>query len=250
MALNHNPYLVTNGLVYMLDPSNPKCWNGTSTTITSLVNNGTNTISGAPYGRDTSTYAVTALTLNNAVLTTATSTASVTLSTPSLDVLAASNNFTVMFAAKKNYHGLGGNSNGNSQILQGSNNGYNNGWRIVENSQNTPGLPFTGAHSFSIGIPDITKGFTVNDSSSTNRMSIVAFSISYTSITGFINGAITSTSNSQAYTNGSGNPTISWTGAGVGSWNGLIGFLMIYNRALTSAELTQNYNALKGRYRL
>ena len=132
MSLTHSPQIVTNGLIYMLDPANRKVWNGTSTSMTSLINNGVNTISNGPYGYDTSTYLVPVMTINNALLSTATSTCTIALSTPDLNTLALNQNITVMFAAKKNYYGYGGNSNGNTEFMQGVSNGYGNGWRISE----------------------------------------------------------------------------------------------------------------------
>jgi hypothetical protein len=81
-------------------------------------------------------------------------------------------------------------------------------------------------------------------------MGIVAFSISPTTILSFINGITGSVANPLNYVTGSSAPIISYTGAGQGSFNGLIGFLMIYNRALSTTEILQNYNTLKGRFNL
>ena len=249
MSLAHSPQIVTNGLVYLLDPANSKCWDGISTTMTSLVNNATNNITNSPYGINSTSYSVRTLTLNNtASLITATSTASVTLSTPDLNTLALSNNFTVMFAAKKNYYGLGGNNNGNSEFFRGVNNGYGTGWRITEFSFGTPGAEFTGKHNFTLGMSDQFKSYNAADTISTNRLSIVAFSISSSVVTGFINGTFNTSTNGLAYVSGPSLPTISVTSAGEGSWNGEVGFLMIYNRALSSDEISQNFNAYRGRY--
>ena len=41
-----------------------------------------------------------------------------------------------------------------------------------------------------------------------------------------------------------------WVGSGGGSFTGNIGSVKVYNRALTSAEITQNYNAVKSRFGL
>ena len=154
-----------------------------------------------------------------------------------------------MFAVKKNYYGLTGNNNGNSQLFQGVVNGYSSGWRIMENNQGTPGAVFSGQHSFSFGYNDINTSLTVNDTASTtNRMCVGGFSVSSSTILGFVNGTSNSRSNPLTYASGTSNPQISWTSAGGGSWNGLIGCFMIYKRALSLAEMQQNYNALRGRY--
>jgi hypothetical protein len=156
-----------------------------------------------------------------------------------------------MFAAKKNFFGLAGNNNGNSQLFQGVVNGYNSGWRITETSQGTPGGVFTGRQAWGFGYTDLTTNIQVQDTvGSTNRMCIVAFTVSPTTISGFVNGNTSSINNPRSYVSGTSQPRISWTNAGSGSWNGLIGFWMIYNRALTSEEVLQNYDSLRNRYGL
>jgi hypothetical protein len=240
----------------MLDPANLKVWDGTSTRMTSLINNGINNITNGPYGYDTSTYSVPVMTINNALLSTATSTCTVVLSTPDLNALELTNNLTVMFAAKKNYYGYSGNNNGNSELFQAVNNGYNTGWRISESNQSpvipiSTGAAFTGTHAWYFGFTE-TSGNTIymTDTASTNRMCICAASLSPTTFTAFVNGTFNQHTNTGGYVPGSSQPIISFTGAGAGSFNGMIGFFMIYNRALTNAEIQQNFNALRGRYNL
>jgi hypothetical protein len=162
-----------------------------------------------------------------------------------------------MFAAKKNYYGLGGNNNGNTEFMQGANNGYSLGWRIGEGTQSpiqpVPGLvAFTGQHYWSFEFTDLTGPvLSVADAgSTTNRMCICAGSLSPTTLLAFVNGTTTQLANNRGYVSGASAPYISYTSAGAGSFNGLFGFLMIYNRALSLAEITRNYNALRGRYNL
>ena len=252
MTLAHSPQIVTNGLVYMLDPANRKVWDGTSTTMISLINNGVNTINNGPYSLDTSTYGAGVINLNNALLTTATSTASISVSVTNVDTLAATNNWSIMFAARANYYGAGGNNAGNVEFMQGASNGYNLGWRIGMAIYGTPGAVFTGQQNWYIGLPETSNnGVTVVDlGSSSPRMNIVAFSISPTLLYAFCNGSVATSVNKQNYINGTSAPTISYTSAGMGSFNGQMGFLMIYNRSLTANEIQQNYNALRGRYNL
>lgn len=190
------------------------------------------------------TYSAPTLSLNNNSIT---STGAVTLATQNLNQLALTQNFSVMFAAKKNYYGIGGSLNGNSQIFQGATNGYTSGWRISENNQGTQGAVFSGTHSWSLGYNDINTSLSVNDIAA-NRMCIVGFSVSPTTILGFCNGNTASRSNPLTYVSGLSAPQISFTGAGAGSWNGLVGFFMIYKRALSLGEMRQNFNALRGRY--
>jgi hypothetical protein len=257
MSLGHNPSIVTDGLVYMLDPGNKKCWDGTSTTIYSLVNGAANGLLRGPFGFDTTSYNAPVMAMNNGSLTTATSTASISLVTPDLNQLALNNSITIMFAAKKNFYGLGGNQNGNTEFMQGVSNGYGNGWRISEGSQSpiqpVPGqVAFTGQHYWGFEFTDLTGPVvSVADAgSTTNRMCICATSLSPTTLLGFVNGTTAQTVNTRGYVTGASQPYISFTSAGAGSFNGLFGFLMIYNRTLSLDEINQNYNALRGRYNL
>lgn len=170
--------------------------------------------------------------------------------------LAASNNFTVMFAAKKNYFGRSGNNNGNSELFQAVGQGYNSGWRISEGYGGTPGAPFTFPHYWGIEMsPAATpSGWThyISDSSS-NRWCIVALSISPTNVYAFCNNNISTRANPGTYYGGA-SPTnrgwINYSGAGAGTFNGGLGFFMVYNRALTVDEITYNFNQFKRRYGL
>ena len=244
MALIHNSNIVRNGLVLHLDAANRKSYIGSGTTFTDLAKNTNSTIVGN-YGYNTVTYSIPVFEINNNGTS---SDGQIQVVTDNLDTLALTQNFTVMFAAKKNFFGLSGNNNGNSQFFQGVTNGFNSCWRITDNNQGTPGAAFSNRHSWSFGYNDINTALTVNDSGSTNRMCIVAFTVSPTTIFGFVNGVTNSRSNPLTYVSGTSTPRISFTGAGGGSWNGFLGFFSIYNRALTLNEITQNFEALRSRY--
>lgn len=199
------------------------------------------------YGLNTTAYGVPVLELNNNGTT---SNGQVQVNTQvDLDYLARTQNFTVMFAAKKNFYGLTGNNTGNSQLFQGPANGYTSGWRISDNNTGTPGSAFSSRHSWGLGYNDINTSLGVDDTaSSTNRMCVVAFAVSPTTIFAFCNGSTTSRSNPLTYVSGVNQPRISFTGAGAGSFNGLLGYFAIYNRALSQTEIEQNYAVLRGRY--
>lgn len=253
MGLSHSPSIVVNGLILCLDAANIKSYNvGVSTTnIINLTNNVAST-NVDDFGYDTTTYGVPVLKLNTTTGVGGTATSSngqVQVVTENLNTLAVNQNFSVMFAAKKNFFGLAGQNNGNSQLFQGVSNGFTTGWRISETSQGTPGNAFSSRHSWGFGYNDINTSLSVNDTASaTNRMCIVAFTVSPTTIFGFCNGTTNSRSNPGTYASNTSTPRISFTGAGQGSWNGLVGFFMIYNRTLSLQEIQQNYNALKGRF--
>lgn len=253
MGVAYNPSIVTNGLILCLDAGNVKSYNTgiSSTNFIDIVNNQISTNTG-DFGIDTTTYTVPVLKLNTTTGvggTAVTSNGQVQVVTENLDTLAVNQSFSVMFAAKKNFFGLAGNNIGNSQLFQGVSNGFTTGWRIYDNNQGTPGNPFSSRHSWGFGYNDINTGLTVNDTASTtNRMCIVAFTVSPTTIFGFCNGTTNSRSNPGTYASGTSTPRISFTGAGAGSWNGFVGPFMIYNRTLSLQEIQQNFNALRGRF--
>lgn len=247
MSTHYNPKIVTDNLILCLDPANRKSLVAASSNFIDSVNARTSTIVGS-YGYNTSLYSTPVLELNNNGTS---SDGQVQVVTDDLNTIAVNHNFTVMFAAKKNFFGVAGNNNGVSQLFQGVVNGYTSGWRITETSQGTPGGVFTGRQNWGFGYVDIATSIAVQDTvGSTNRMCICAFTVAPTTISGFVNGNTSSINNPRSYISGASTPRISFTGAGAGSWNGLLGFFMIYNRALTSEETQQNYEALKNRYGL
>jgi hypothetical protein len=254
---------ITDGAVLYVDGSLSASYTQGSSTWTNTANTGASgTIGSAPGGGsgilsapgandidfDTSTMSLLINDNRNS------SNGQIRFSNIDFNALAQSNNFTVMFAAKKDYYGLSGNLNGNSELFQAVNNGYNTGWRIQEGNQGTPGVPFTGTHRWGIEVSPgaVPAGWThyVNDSSP-NRWCIVAFSVSPTNVYAFCNGNIATRTNPGTYASGS--PVrgwISFTAAGAGSFNGKLGLFMVFNRALSTTELTYNYNVFRKRYGL
>jgi hypothetical protein len=253
MGAYAGPDIVESGLVLALDAGNLKSYNtGISTTNFKDLISSNNSTNIGDFGYNTTSYSVPVLTLNTntgAGTTALSSNGQVQVVTQNLNDLALTQNFTVMFAAKKNFFGLSGNNNGNSQLFQGVTNGFTSGWRVYDNNQGTPGNIFSSRHSWGFGYNDINTGLTVNDTaSSTNRMCIVAFTVSPTTIFGFCNGTTNSRSNPLTYVSGTSTPRISFTGAGAGSWNGFLGYFSIYDRALSLQEIQQNYLATKSRF--
>jgi hypothetical protein len=244
---------VSEGLIVYLDASLAPSYNGSGTNWTGISSNKANASITSSSGGVTTSYgfnkAFDTITLNTGSLVDG----QIRITGVDFNALAQSNNFTVMFAAKKDYYGSSGNLVGNSELFQAVNNGYGTGWRITENSQGSLGTPFTGTHAWSLSMsPAATPsgwGLGVSDTS-TNRMCIAGFSVSPTTVYGFCNGNTTTTTNPGTYVGSTSRGYISFTGAGAGSFNGQIGFFMVYNRALTVAEMTQNYNAFRRRYNL
>jgi hypothetical protein len=257
---------ITDGLVLYADAAVSSSYTPGSTTWNNLANTSTN---GIVYGVSGGNGGIGSASLTSNNFDYDYSTMSLKINDTGVDAncqirfanidynaLATSNNFTVMFAAKKDYYGLAGNLGGNSELFQAVNQGYNSGWRISEGSQGTPGRPFTGTHYWGIEMsPAATpSGWShyVSDSSS-NRWCIVALSISPTNVYAFCNNNITTRANPGTYYGGA-SPTnrgwINFTGAGAGSFNGRLGFFMVYNRALSNTEMTYNFNQFRRRYGL
>jgi hypothetical protein len=195
---------------------------------------------------DTTSYGAPVIALNNKGTT---SDGKIILTTKDLDILAKSYNFTVMFAARKRFYGLGGGNNGNSEIFQGVPNGSSTGWRISETSTGTPGKAFGKTHTWQFGFNDTVTSVSVSDTIDfANRMCICAFTVSSDTITAFVNGNFNTIANPKTYVGATSTPIISVNTAGKGSFNGEIGFFTIYDRALSQDEITQNFNALRSRY--
>ncbi len=237
MALSHSPSIVTNGLVLCLDAANRKSYPGSGTTWTDLSGNGNNgTLTNGP------TYSSTSggsFLLDN-------SNDEINLGGINWNTLGSTRNFTFMFGAKKIAYGNGGNNTGDSYLFQGASNGYNNGWRIIETNGGTPGTSFSGAQSYMFGSPNISTNLTVTDTVA-DRFAICAFTQNGTSAFGFLNG-VTATATFGSYANGGNTGFIGRATDGVGRFNGYISFVHVYNRALSAAEIQQNFNALRGRF--
>ena len=247
--------IIRAGLITHLDLGDTASYT-TGTTIVDISGSGHNGIlsiepsDGLPgsYSLDTSTYSVPVLNLNN---NSTSSNAIISFPTlPNMDDLAETHNFTVMFAAKKNYYGLKGNEFGNSEIFRGAHNGYTFGWRIVEENQGTPGAPFDYGQSWHLGFNDYNTAISTYDLTGTHRMCIVAATVSANDIRIWCNGNSNSRSNPHTYVRGNDSPQISDWHAGAGAFQGQLGFFMIYDHALTDAEIAYNYEILRSRYGL
>jgi hypothetical protein len=239
-SANLYPDIVTDGLVVYLDAQN---YTG-GTTWYDLSGNGNNgTVSSGVQYSNKYGGSLYFDNLND-------SNSYVTISSISFQDLGASRNMTIMFGAKKEFYGVGGNNAGNNTFFQGANNGYNNGWRIYENNLGPPGTSFSGNALWGFDSPGITgNGIQVTDSIA-NRMSIVAFSQTPSgngsSVYGFLNEN-TSTKNFGPWVNGA---NVGRIGAlanqfGVGKYHGYVSFFLVYDRPLSAEEIQQNFNAKK-----
>jgi len=103
-------------------------------------------------------------------------------------------------------------------------------------------------HSAEFASPNGVRSITKLD---LNTWYCIAASNNINNGTIYINGVINNSASLNNYWDVF-NPTIAWKPAGnpssVYASNCNVGNLFIYNRALSSAEITQNFNALRGRY--
>jgi len=237
--------IVTEGLIVHLDASNSNSYPGSGTVWTDLTGNGNNgTVSSGVQFSSKYGGSLYFDNLND-------SNSYVTISSsPTFRDLGRDRNFTVMFGAKKEFYGIGGNNVGNSTLFQGANNGYNNGWRIYETNLGPPGSRFDETSAWSFDSPGVTGNAIRVTDDVDNRMSIVAFSQTpvgnNSSVYAFLNENI-SNKNFGPWVNG-GN--VGRMGAlsnqyGVGKWHGYVSFFLVYNRPLSAEEIQQNFNVKK-----
>jgi hypothetical protein len=230
MVVNKNyPYLNTNGLILNLDP----------TFIPSYPNSGVTWYDISASGN--SATLVNGPTFNGQSFQLDNIDDYIQFNNIDFDNLANTNNFTAIFLCKKEFYGTGGNLIGNSTLFQGSNNGYNNGWRLIEGNNGTPGAPFFGRHYFILSMPQLSWNISyIPDSYDVYRPAFVAVSVGPSTSFGFCNESVV-TATTGTYISGSTSGKISFTGAGVGAWGGKIFNSKFYNRALSQNEVRQIY---------
>ena len=206
---------ITNGLVLYWDAGNLDSYPGTGTTIYDLSGNGNNgnVVNGVGYNQT-----------NGGVLTFDGVDDQVYLSTLNL----TSTNNTVMGASR--YTG----TSPHGRMI----NSANNNWLIGQWSASTENYYAEGSVALGVG-PDDTNW----------RIYAGLGDVSGDSYSLYVNNLLTAGPN----TGGSAGPngiSIGRQGFGAEWSTGQFSFLLIYNRVLTAAEMTQNYNYFKGRFGL
>ena len=217
MGLNYGPSVVKSGLVLALDAADINSYPGTGTTIYDLSGNGNNgtLINGVGYSQT-----------NAGVLTFDGIDDGMYAATPNL----SSSNYTVMGAARYSGGTRGRMINANS-----------NNWLIGHWINSVANYYALGWVS-SVG---------VGGSDTTWRIYTALGDIGADSYTSYINNILSAgpNSNGSAGPNGISVGAGGYTGTGELS-TGEFSFVLVYNRVLTPAEMTQNYNATKTRYKL
>ena len=215
MALGHGPTVVTNGLVLALDAADRNSYPGSGTTWTDLSGRGNNgALQGAGYNS-----------ANGGSLTFDGTDDYVNL--PYL-LLSGSQDFTVNIWIKANSHTggtiFGNYPAGNLQLFYGT--GYIGMW--LNNSSaylDSPGTEFT-----------------------TNPVFFTAQRIGGNETRVYLNTVLKKTGASTATIGSVSNFRMGTNTSGSEVYNGNIAQASIYNRALTAAEVQQNFNALRGRF--
>ena len=246
MAFFNGPRIVTDGLILHYDFSDSNSYMSGSSTVLDLTGNGYN-------GTITGTYSYStkyngSIRLN----TSASSNGGITISNfqSVSNALGGSFNFTFFGAIEREFYGVG-NVSGLSYIFRGAGNGFSTGYRIVLGG-GTPGAAVTDSPIF-LSYTNSNTGVSPEGLDNPNANNKMIFGISRISTSGssFVNGVIYTGSLSDNYVSSlATTPVIGYASFGVGSFNGLMPFFLIYNRGLSIQEMNQNYNALRHRMNL
>jgi hypothetical protein len=220
MAVGYNPRMITNGLVLCLDAGNTRSYSGSGTTWSDLGSNGFNATSvGSP------TYT------NGYFLLNGTSQYFTLAATPLTSVTTCTMLMWIFNAASQTPSaGLFFTRSGAN--VCGMNFQYNNPTRLGWHWND---VPATYEYDTGLTIPQ-------------GSWSMVAVSVGATSTTHWVNTSSTTQSfTTVAQTFQSVNIGRESTSNGR-YFNGRIGSVQLYNRALSAAEIRQNFNALRGRF--
>jgi hypothetical protein len=240
VALSHSPQISLNGLVLCLDAANRKSYPGSGTTWTDLSGRGNN---GTLTNMDGTNYSST----NGGSLT-------FDGTNEYVDVADIPFRFSNTFSISTWFYWNGINQSGNilskrQEIFPYSQYGIS----IMDspytgNASNV--LNFFARHdaSDSSAAQDISLQYSLSQSG----FYCVSATMSPSSQSLYVNGILRSSSskNISTYTYNINNKNF-WVGSAFGSslrFTGNIAQVSIYNRALTAAEIQQNFNALRGRF--
>lgn len=246
MALYHSPLVVTDGLVTYLDAGNPKSYPGSGTAWTDISRNNNDgtlvngpTFSSANLGSvvfDGTDDYVSINTANSLYFPTA-----MTIQFfAKLDTLPPGNNGNRMYLVTK--------GESNQFEWQTSINNFSSDfgkWCFLRYTATSPGGTLNGG-SF--------RGRASAADAVTNVWTNVAFSMFDIStpndvyINGALNNGSTLSQNTMNAVQGTANVRIGTRNFGEVYLDGNIGCVLIYNRALSAAEVSQNFNALRTRF--
>ena len=221
MSYKYGPSIVTDGLVFYVDAANGSSYPGSGATWSDLAGSNNGTLTNGPTYSSDNGGSIVFDGSNDYV---------------DLYSLDSTNSFTINLFFKTTTQGV--------KVITGMYNGSGSDWWI--------GLNSSEKFNFSFGQPskqDITSIMAVNDD--IIRSATCIYDENNNSSYLYINGNLqdTSTGLPSPVTQPDGNLTIGCFGsANSFDWPGNIYSYKIYNRALSSTEVLQNYNALKNRF--
>lgn len=233
MALNHSPSIVSDGLIFYLDAANKQSFSGSGTAWNDLTGNNNTTLVNSPtYTASNGGY----FSFNGTNQEVTTTLEYTNFHTTSFTLCGW---FRTSVASGRKIIGFERNRTGTALLA------YDRHIYI----DNTSGKVVWGVWNGTNNI--ITSTASYNDNKWHN---FAATQIMGTGIELFVDGvsqgilATTSTSSTNPYLRIAGYGISSWTGGSNGYFTGDISALSLYSRTLSTAEIQNNFNALKGRY--
>jgi hypothetical protein len=230
MALSHSPRIVTDGLVLCLDAANTKSYRGSGTTVTDLSGNG-----------------------NNGTLVNGVGYSSGNLGSLSFD--GVDDHITIPYNSSlkpataitmEAFCYIQNNGTSWTSLIQYPQNSSSHtspyfDWAIYLNMSSR--VLHTRIDGEGVSSPNNVWNF--------NEWTYVAITFENQSVKYYVNGASVGSSSvtKTSITYDANNPVLIGKNASGGEpLEGKLGSMKVYNRALTAAEVAQNFNALRGRY--
>jgi hypothetical protein len=227
----YGPRIVTDGLVLCLDAGNPKSYPGSGTAWTDLSRNGNNgTLTNGP------TFSIA----NGGSIVFDGSNDYVTLTRPS--AIVTSGSISISIWARWTTTGT---TTGSIQMLVDNNHSASpvRGFVIQDRPDLSKVLTFSATSS----VVGPSSSFQVGDGTWHHIVGTNDQSVSRLYIDGRLDGVA---SESGGVSTVQPNVTIGYWQGGGRYLNGSVSQVSMYNRALSAAEILQNYNATKGRFKL
>jgi len=233
MALSHNPKIVTDGLVLCLDAANPKSYPGSGTTWFDLSGNGNDGTLVNGVGFDSAN-------LGNITFDGANDHVNIN---PRL--LDNANRGTVIVWFNKR---IWDSSRWDTIFSKANGLGFNNNHIQISRQSTSDQISLTISNNTSSTTTSVNTG-SIED----NVWYQIGMTWNGSVLIGYLNGdEIDRTNTTITIPDNSTHVTLGEGAAGNTSryFNGFISSCFCYNRALTEAEIKQNFNALRGRYGL
>ena len=241
MTLSHGASIVTDNLILMLDAANPRSYPGSGTAWKDLSGNGnTGTLVGTPtYNSNYNGY----LTISGQYVTTPLVQTSVTAYTISVWFNTSS---TTQYMTMVGDRGSGA----GVSVVVGIGGALNFG--------GSSGNLFVCVNSDNYIVPIYTPA-AYNDSKWHNVVGVFnqpSGTITYSSLKLYVDGQLATTTNGTLYGTSTSSPITGLGGTIIGYlptytgiyYTGLMSAVLIYNAALTAAQVAQNFEAYRGRY--